>query len=459
MSKKALLAVLMAMILLLSSCALVVKDQAVDDATVIMKLGDKEITKKEIVSQINSQLNYNYQLYSAYGLSYDPTDPETVSSVQDSVIEAYKKELVITAKAKELGLDQLTDEEKEKAQADAQEAYDSDLDYVKQNVLKDTEGMEEEAIAKAAEEEMTKRGLTFDVYLEDATASLVSDKVHDYAIKDVAVTDEEIQAEYDSKVEADRTSYAEAAGSWAAAANNGTTLYYTPAGVRRVKQILTKFHDEDQTAIDDAKSQVTAANTARTTAQAKIDSANETLAVEGLTEEEKAKAQEDLDAAQKELEEADSALLAANQAVTDATDKAFANIDAETDEILASLAAEGADWQAIMDEKNQDPGMKDNEKGYAVAADMTNFDSAFVEAAMALEKPGDISGKVKGTSYGYYIIRYESDEAEGPVSLDAVKDGISSSLLSSKQTSTYNDTLAQWVEEAGIKVDLNALKD
>ena len=103
--------------------------------------------------------------------------------------------------------------------------------------------------------------------------------------------------------------------------------------------------------------------------------------------------------------------------------------------------------------------MKDNEKGYAVAADMTNFDSAFVEAAMALEKPGDISGKVKGTSYGYYIIRYESDEAEGPVSLDAVKDGISSSLLSTKQTSTYNDTLAQWVEEAGIKVDLNALKD
>ena len=112
-----------------------------------------------------------------------------------------------------------------------------------------------------------------------------------------------------------------------------------------------------------------------------------------------------------------------------------------------------------MDEKNQDPGMTGNEKGYAVATGMTNFDSAFVEAAMALEKPGDHSGKVKGNSYGYYIIRYESDEAEGPVALDEVKEKISSSLLSTKQTEAYNAAKAQWVEEAGIKVDLNALKD
>jgi peptidyl-prolyl cis-trans isomerase C len=112
-----------------------------------------------------------------------------------------------------------------------------------------------------------------------------------------------------------------------------------------------------------------------------------------------------------------------------------------------------------MDEKNQDPGMKNNEKGYAVAAGMTNFDSAFVDAAMALAKPGDISDKVRGTSYGYYIIRYESDEAEGATPLDDVKETISSALLSTKQNEVYNTTVNQWVEEAGIKVDLNALKD
>ena len=112
-----------------------------------------------------------------------------------------------------------------------------------------------------------------------------------------------------------------------------------------------------------------------------------------------------------------------------------------------------------MEEKNQDPGMSSSPKGYAIHADMTGFDSAFVEAAMALEKVGDHSGKVKGTSYGYYIIRYESDEAEGPVALDEVKETISSSLLSTKKSETYNAAVEQWVEEAGIKVDMNALKD
>ena len=456
MSKKALLAVLMAMILLLSSCALVVKDEAVDNATAILKMGDQVVTKDKVKEEIQNQLDSMAYLYYMYGYSYDTTDPDNIAQAQEDAIDALKQDMALTAKAKELGLDVLTDEEKETVQTKAQESYDNALDYVKQYMLTDTEGLDDDAIAAA---KMTEMNVTLESYVESQTKSVIDDKLHEYAVKDVAVTDEEIQAEYDSKVEADKATYAEAAGTWAAAANNGTTLYYTPAGVRRVKQILTKFHEEDQTAIDDAKKQQTDANTARTTAQAKVDSANEALAAEGITDEEKAKAQEELDAARQELDEADKALLDATQAVTDATDKAFANIDAETDEILASLAAEGADWQAIMDEKNQDPGMKNNEKGYAVAADMTSFDSAFVEAAMALANPGDISGKVKGTSYGYYIIRYEGDEAEGPVALDDVKEGISSSLLSSKQTETYNATVEKWVEEAGITVDLNALKD
>ena len=40
-----------------------------------------------------------------------------------------------------------------------------------------------------------------------------------------------------------------------------------------------------------------------------------------------------------------------------------------------------------------------------------------------------------------------------------MKETISSALLSTKQNETYNTTVDQWVEEAGIKVDMNALKD
>ena len=381
-----------------------------------------------------------------------------IASAQEEAITSLKKDLVLTAKAKELGLDQLTDEEEETAKTDAQESYDSAIEYIKTNQLKDSE-LEGDALTEAAKAELDKMGVTLDSYLESERKTTIDNKVREYAIKDVAVTDDEINTEYNSRVDKDKETYTDNAGSWATAANNGTTLYYTPAGVRRVKQILIKFKDEDQTAIDDAQSRVTEANTAVSTASAKVTAAQSTLEIEGIDEETKSQAQADLEAATEEMDAANKDLEAANQAVTDATNKAFDNITAEADEVLAAVNAEGADWQAIMDEKNQDPGMKNNEKGYAVAEGMTNFDSAFVDAAMALAKPGDISDKVKGTSYGYYIIRYESDEAEGPVALDDVKETLSSSLLTTKQTSTYNDIKTQWVEEAGIKVDLNALKD
>ena len=450
MRKKALLAALMAMILLLSGCALVVKDEAVDNATEILRMGDQVITKETVKKEVQDNLDQTAALYSTYyGQAYDVDDPDNIAHAQEEVIDSLKEDMALTAKAKELGLDQLTDEELEAVKAEAQEHYDSLLESAK-SYVEGADEMDEKALAEAAEKMATEAGYTLDSYIESETKTKIEEKLREYAVKDVAVTDEEIQADYDSKVESDKNKYAENAGSWATAANNGTsTLYYTPAGVRRVKQILTKFKDEDQTAIDDAKKQVTEANTAVTSAQAKIDAANETLSAEGIEEEAAAEAKA----------QAEADLEAANKAVEEATDKAFANIDEETDAILASLDEEGADWQAIMDEKNQDPGMKDNEKGYAIASGMTGFDSAFVDAALALQNPGDHSGKVKGTSYGYYIIRYDSDETEGPVALDAVKETISSSLLSTKQNEAYNAAVEQWVEAAGIKVDMNALKD
>ena len=102
-------------------------------------------------------------------------------------------------------------------------------------------------------------------------APLCAERVRDAVLNAAArgMTEEEIKDSYDTLVERDKGTYEGKAGSWATAANNGTTLYYTPAGVRRVKQILTKFKDEDQAAIDEANKQVTDASSAVSAAQAR----------------------------------------------------------------------------------------------------------------------------------------------------------------------------------------------
>lgn len=104
-------------------------------------------------------------------------------------------------------------------------------------------------------------------------------------------------------------------------------------------------------------------------------------------------------------------------------------------------------------------GAVNAEKGYAVFEGMADFDSAFVDAAMALESVGDTSGKVASNMYGYYILKYVGDVAEGAVDYDSVKDAIHDTLLSSKQTEVYNGTIEQWVADAKFKEDLGALKD
>ena len=457
MRKKALLALMLALTLLLSGCALIVKDEAVDNATEIIRMGDQVITKEKVKAETQNQLDTMAYYYSLYGSSYDPTDPSNIASAQEAAVEALKEDLALTAKAAELGLDQLSAKEEETAKTKAQESYDSAVEYVKTNMLQDS-GLEGEELEKAAADKLTELGVQLESYIESERKTIIDNKLLEDTVKDVTVSDDEIQAEFDSRVQTDKENYTGNAGSWATAANNGTTLYYTPEGVRRVKQILIKFTEEDQAAIDEAKTQQANATTAVTTANAKVSAAQETLDVEGITEEIKAEAEADLSAANEELEKANADLETANKAVDDATNKAFENIASAADDVLQQLA-DGADWQTLMDEKNEDPGMKNNEKGYAVASGMTSFDSAFVDAAMALEKPGDVSDKTKGTSYGYYIIRYENDEAEGPVNLDDVKETISSSLLSTKRNDTYNAAVDKWVEEANIKVDMNALKD
>ena len=366
-----------------------------DAATVVLKLGDREITKGEVQEQTQTQLEYMYNLYTMYGYPYDATDPANIAEARQSVIASLKEDLTLTAKAHELGLDRLTEAEQAEVTAAARERYDSDLSYVKEYLIPDAASMDEEALTKAAEDKLAEMGYTFEDYMENATRDRVREKLREYILRDAEVTEEDAQAEYERRVAADRETYEGNPGAWTDAALSSKTLYYTPAGVRRVKQILVKFDEADSAAVSAARQQ------------------------------------------------GDSEALAAAQA------KGYANIDEKTDAILALLDEEGADWQALMEQYNDDPGMRTYTEGYPVAAGMTRFDPAFLEAAMALEKIGDHSGKAAGI-YGYYIIRYDSDEPEGPVPYEGVRESILTELAS-KQEELYNATVQAWIQEAGIE--------
>ena len=450
MKKKALLAVLLAMTLLLSSCALVVKDEAVDAATVILKLGDTEYTKAQVLAHTDNVLYEMYQNANYSGQSLDVTNASVIASARSTAVEQLKEDMTLRAKAAELGLDQLSDEEKAQAKEDAEGSFDYAKEYVKAYMLNaEEQKLEGDELEAAIQKGLDQLGVSFDSYVKSAEDTIIDNKLKEYAVKDVTVSADEVKAEYDSKVAADEGKYKENAVSWTTADRSGSTLYYAPAGIRRVKQIMLKFKADDQTAITDAKSKVTEINT-------KISDAQKILDNEEATEEEKTAAQADLDAANAELEEA-------NKALEEARNTAFANLDEDADAILAALAENPDSWDQLMEEKNEDTGLQagapNAEKGYSVCEGMTSFDSAFVDAAMALKSVGDVTGKIKGEAYGYYIIKYIGDVTEGPVDYDSVKETVEKSLLTTKQNTVYDETVAQWIKDAGIKEDLGALNN
>ena len=78
---------------------------------------------------------------------------------------------------------------------------------------------------------------------------------------------------------------------------------------------------------------------------------------------------------------------------------------------------------------------------------------------MALENVGDVSPKTRGSSKGYYIIKYVGDVEEGPVDLDTVSETIKAELWTADKTSFWNETVERWVTEAKPKIDKKALND
>jgi len=96
--------------------------------------------------------------------------------------------------------------------------------------------------------------------------------------------------------------------------------------------------------------------------------------------------------------------------------------------------------------------------GYAVCDGYVYFDEAFTAAAMGIPEVGQWSPKTEG-SYGYYIIYYASEVAEGAVALEDVREELSAELLATKQNTVYTEQVAAWVEAADVKIDTEALKD
>lgn len=446
MRKRVLLSVLLVLALLATSgCSLIVKDEEVDKQTVIIEVAGQTFTKGEVQEQTEYLLDYYEYMYSMYGMPFDRNDASTFTSVRQEAIDSIVQTAVAEKKIAEMGLDQFSEEETAEIQAMVDEQYNSYAEFVKGYALADTELTGDELQA-AIDEQMEAMGYgTKEDMLRLERMTRAQERLRAELNKEVDVSEEELISEYSYRMENAKATYTAYPDSYGVDLTNGTIgMYYAPAGYRNVKHILVSFAEEDQAVIDGLNSDLADKQNELTTAQASLAALDPDASKD---DEDTAANRAVLTAA---VENLPGEIAALEADVAAATEKAAAAIQLTIDEIQAKLAA-GEDFNALIDEYNQDPGMTSDSVGYAVSAVSTNWVPEFTKASMALAAIGDVSAPVQ-SSYGIHIIQYASDIPEGEIGFETVREELYSELLESKQEYHYSDVMQSWGENSGAKI-------
>jgi len=355
------------------------------------------------LQQYNNDLDYYLE---SNGLdAANEEDADMVIALKKELLAVYAEETVQKARAREEGLYELTQEEEAEVAAYYQEVMDAWEDYYRaeaQNANADaTEEELDQAVQESIDAFIEETGYTKEYIEQVQTDYLVLDKLYTKYTQDISVSQEEVEEQYQKFVQINQETYgqAESSSTFEYALSEGTTIYWAPNGYRYVKHILISIDDETLAEI-------------------------ETLTSEGDTEK-------------------------ADKLYAQALEK----ILPEAQSVYDSLAADGSNFEEIMQGKTQDAASLTLENGYPIgSADTSRYEENFAKAAMSLEEIGDFSEPV-ATGYGYHIVYYAADIPSGEIGLENVQEEIEAELLNERQSSAFNDTLALWMEEADIRID------
>lgn len=380
------------------------------DAQVIAEFDGGVIFLDEVMEEYEYVANMYSQYYgidlASYG--YDTT-------MKQSIVEDLVQTAICAQKAAELGLDQLDDETLAGLEASADSDMELYIEDISSQMLESGE-YTEDTVREAAIEYLEGVGYTREVILETLIDNYVSEALYNSVTADITITDEDVQNTYDTMVAEAETSYANDS-TYTSAYTSGTPVVWNPEGYRSVKHVLVKF-DDDQAAryeelngtIETLETELTAEKTDESRSEDEINA--------------------DLTAAQADLE------------------ALYAELMPTATEIVEKFN-NGVDFDALIDEYNEDPGMNDEyvrANGYALT-EGSGYDAAFLEASLALEEVGSISEPVC-SSFGVHVIYYNSDIVPGAVALDSVRDLVEETALSEKTSAAYNAAVATWVDAA-----------
>lgn len=377
---------------------------AVKDDKVVAE-STAENTDKIEITYLDFKKEYLYFL-KGQGITDDSEESVAAlcKSQRETIINYLINERVILEKAKELGLDKLTDEEMDAVEEEydrmvlRQIAYFAGLTNVDPEVSPLTDEQTETG-NKGFDEYLASCGLTRDDLLVWQVSAAVTNKLREDTVKDVSADYSEAEETFSSYVESIKALYESNQLEYESGVYSA---YWVPDGSRRIKHILLGFEDTFTDELGQMR-----------------DSGDD----EGADKLREEKAAE----------------------------------FSETTEKIINMLDNGADFDELIEEYSADKaGSEANPDGYLLVPDSQLYMEEFTEMGQSLENIGDYDTAL--TDYGVHIVLYADDARVTEESIQGYKDYIYELLDSDVKNTHFNDTLREWREAYKFEIDYDALK-
>lgn len=374
---------------MLSGCSMV---EVNPERVIVATVGnDTHITLNRFLQVATTYLDNEYEApLSVMGKNDYP-------DITDYVLESMINTEVIRMKIEEEGI-LLTEEDRTEAEKTLEESLD-DLTQQYMPTYQNDQTSDDEAYAKAREEieslyftEHYSRENMIDDYILQMSSAALKSKI----VKDVTVTDEELEEEFNTRVEESKTRYAETPSDFSKDFSD-YNYFYIPEGTTYVKHILIAIPEETRKQITELRN-------------------------------------------------------AGNDTEADALYQTELGMLREKADDVLKRALDGEDFDELVASYGEDPGMElepAKSDGYLMYPGSTDWVEPFYQAALALAADGDITTELVATEFGYHIIQRSSTLTSGPA--EDRKTSLRSTLLSERQDALFNEKVTEWKEEIGVK--------
>ena len=192
--------------------------------------GEIAVTRDEVVDDFDQMLESYISYYAQYGYELDEYDTSLQSSVAQYVVDALLSAKIAERYAADNGF-VITPEKEAEILAQAQTEMDSIREYVTSYLT--SYGLTGDDLTAAVEQEIAASGYSVELLAENGRMSAVTDYIVEMHTADVTVTEEEVKAAFDAKIEEAKTTYADV-DAYISAYLNGEEILYTPENVRQI---------------------------------------------------------------------------------------------------------------------------------------------------------------------------------------------------------------------------------